>query len=596
MSHRRCCCCPGQTGGTYYQTGHRDLTTGLQWDHPQINPDIIDGVDLIWSLNDGDVTGLTQQTIAIGCTAGTVTVGQGAGVSSAFSYAAPGSLRIELSGFEPTQKGFCFGQIIWSGEHFNAADHVAHIAAGSLHTAVTRKFQIGDTSLNRLYFGLSTAPAYVFGHAAKAPDGTVFLSAVFDFDRGLLGGWGDDEKLSCWIGGNATGWQVIDPTGGYLRAATADELRAYGLQIDPLTVNTTVEVGFFFGIASRSDAWTGNLSDFSYDCKVDVDDIGIHAIWALNCVAAFYGKATLTGSITNAFAASGSAQNLAPIEMLGMTWSLSLTTLPDFVRGTHANTLEAMHDAGYCYTDTQSASNGIEVTVWYLPCNRLVLQFHDNGTVGCDVYIPIMHDAGTWSQWSDGTGGSVVGEYGPGTATAPAFAGASEINFCVPPHNHPCPHQISGLPDLSSIEWHGVDCLSAPPGGNYFLINSHRIQCVGNFPGAPAPQCVQGLLPNQLTWMTDCYSLYPIAIGYRKRVQDLIGGNGWNGELCHDDFGTITNLCEAPVNFGNPPITHTGTPFCWATRLKLMGFTDQIDDLDVDHGQTTYYFYVDITE
>jgi len=586
MTRRRCCCCPGQTTGTFYTVGHRDLTTGSEYVHSQLGS--IDGVDLLYSLHDGDVSGLTQQTLAVGCTAGTVSVGVGGGVDTAFTYEQPGGLRISLDGFVPTQKGFVFGQIVWTNETFNAADHTAHIAAGSLNTAITRRVTRGDVGLD----SPGETPGYVFGHAIKAPDDTVFLSLVPILNDGPYQ-WTDTDRMRCWRGGNATGWMVVDAA-GYLRDATVSELRDYGLQIDPLATSTTHEIGFWFGVASFSDDWSGAIDDYDYDCTVDLDDIGIHAIWRLDCITAFYDKTSLIASLPAAFGASGSAQNLGPIEMLGMTWSLARTTLPAYQHGTHPNVLSSLHDAGYCYTGQATASNGIDVTLWYLPCDRLVLQFHDDGTIGCDTYIAVRHDDGTWSEWSDRTGGSVIGEYGSGAATAPAIAGASLINFCVPPHDHPCPDTITGLPDLSAVEWHGVDCLSAPPGGGYFNVDSHRMQCLGPDEGWDAPQCVQGLLPNQLPWLTDCYSLDPIAIGYRKRVSDLIGGSSSNGELCTGP--SATELCEAPVNTGDPPIDHTGTPYCWGTRLALLGFTPNIDTLYIVGGSSTYYFYLDITE
>lgn len=601
MGGRPCCCCPGKTRVQFWlPLDHRDLTTGEPYYWGAERLDDYDGADLLWKNYDGQIAALDQETIAVNCavgTAGASRVGDTFGKSNPDDDE-PGSIEFTLTGVTPSSEGFVAGRIVWTTETFNAADHVAHIAAGSVAMTYARKVIEADRQFHD-YTGDFTAagPRHCVGFVLEAPDGTRFFGPSHGVSYPDLIWELEHSKISpqwppykCWWGGVASSLQVIDAA-GYFRTPTKTELRDYGLLIDPLTVNTTHKVGIFVALAAFNDDWTDDpLESFDYDFRIRLDLIDIYAIWTLDCLAAFYQKQTLTGSVPNSYTGTN-VTNMCPFEMHGMVWDLELVELPAFVSGTHPNSLQVMHDDLYAFKATATSGTGGDITLWYLPCRTMVLQFHDRGELGCDTYVTISHDVAGfyWAEPDDGTGGSAVGDKGSGEATAPAGSGASMVNF----------YGLNPNDEIFFVEWHGDDCLNAPIPPPKLAPAAHpmRLECLGPDAGWDPPQCVQGTMPNQLWWMTNCYSLDPIWIGYRKRTTNVIGGPTTNGETCSPGPDQ-TNLCEAPVNVGSPAPGHFGTPVCLQTRIETHGYTPNIesDPTHVLWDAITFYFYVDISE
>lgn len=542
MSHRRCCCCTDEVL-TIPTAVHRNLTTG----EPLAENNMLDAREIMWQCLDGDITGLTQETITHNCsvtTAEIVTRGGGADDGN------PGSLQgrlIDIVPNDPLVKNFAAMRIIWTGQRFDAFAHKAHIAAGSIHVYGGEKkgnplvdgqgHHTGgitpQTLEPRIHCGACVRSGGLLFCWLAAPSGENGLNGPPQFGAARDSCWDDLSPVHQYF------WVLED---GVFREATTDELRTNGLTVEPVSTQIDHEVGFFFAFAPTYDGYSGDLLD-SYTAIWNFDTLSLVAQYDLNCVAAFVDLTTLNLSTVTPTGIS----NVEPSDFHGVAATLTLTTLGAF-SGTALEEIELSrhYDVGYSYTG-QFTTGGVTVDVWYRPCSRLTLKL-DDGT-NCPLFVQIDHEDGYSRDDGSGSGDDALG-----AATAPAFSGAALRDVKFPP-------PINSNTRLS-VEWYGSDChdaASQPAGG--LVIDGFFGRCAGSHPTAPASSCVQGVLPNQLTWMTDCYSLDPVAIGYRRRITDNYAAL-WDGVQC-----SLTSF--APDINGDCDVGHTSS-FNKACNLNHM--------------------------
>ena len=207
----------------------------------------------------------------------------------------------------------------------------------------------------------------------------------------------------------------------------------------------------------------------------------------------------------------------------------------------------------------------------------MTIRFDNGGP--CPAWVNILHNDEFSDDACEDPEDFGFGDNANGIATAPTFAG-----FSLRDYYRPCA-TLAFNPALSTL-WAGSDCaghLNEPTIRN---VDGILGQCHGKAdPADPDPVCVQGLLPNQLDWMTNCYSLDPIAIGYRKRGKDAYGFGSKGG------CGSATPLCDAA-----PDGVDRLSTYCGITHLKTMGFTFTADGILGSNDHVSGLFYLDITE
>lgn len=574
--HAGCHCCESFTPAQRVPI-HRDLVTG----EPLENQPTRDALEVLWSCHDGDLAGLTQETVAVNCSATASVVFNN---SNADPADAPGCLQFSVEA-TPTDDEFAALHIIWTGESFDAFAHLAHIASGSLRL---------DCATRRR--PSSFDPNGELVHKAFGPLGQEFFEYVGTYPMGLTQAFGlvmrvgstlfliasnlgtaidEGESLfptGCWRIGYATNISVLD--GATIRQATTAELRSASLVVDPIANQGTHEVGFFFGIVSETTAYTRTARP-SYTANYQFDMIDIYSLYDLNCVAAFVNKTDLTVSCPTEI-----LQNVEPVEMRGFSAKLTLTTLPDWDEALHSRAVQAHYDAGYSYLGTGTATTvlgDVTITIYYLPCNRLTLLFDNGGA--CPAWVFIRHYDTYSEDACEDPDRTSFADDANGIATAPTFAGHSLRDYY-----RPCVSAAFN-PLLSAI-WAGSDCAGHLNESSIRRVDGIRGQCRGLAdPGDSEPVCVQGILPNQLYWMTNCYSLDPIAIGYRRRVKDGYGLGSLGG------CGTTTPFCDAAPDGASRLNT-----YCGISHLKSMGFTFALDGILGSSDHVSGHFYLDITE
>jgi hypothetical protein len=500
-----CGCCCEHEPITVPVATHRDLTTGDP--HPTDN--MLDGIELLWQCCDGDITGLTQETVTQNCTVETAEIiDRGSG------------LQARLHGIVPTAgKNFAAMQIVWTGQRFDAFAHKAHIAAGSLrlYGGEAQALPLVDGQGHHFQVGFSDYEPRIYPGVVIRSGGLLFVITAAPFGEtgvnGLLNGGG--VRDTCYDDlYPISSIRVLD--NGALRAATLAELRDNGLTVDPVATQIDHEIGFCVVFAPTSDIYTGDLLD-SYTVTWNFDQLTIAAYYALNCVVGFLDLPTLNLSSP----AHTGLSNVEPIEFRGVSTTLTLTESAKFSATTLEEIELALFDGAQYAFVGQFTAGSVTVDVWYLPCQRLTLRLSNGGTT-CPLYVQIDHSDGYSRDAGDGRGDDALGR-----ATAPAFSGASlrDVKFPPPVNNN----------QRLSLPWYGSDChdaASQPPTG--LVIDGVFGQCAGSHPTADPSTCVTGLLPNQLEWMTNCYSLDPVAIGYRRRITDNYG-QLWQGESCVDE-------------------------------------------------------------
>ena len=553
-----CHCCESYTPAER-EPIHRDLVTG----EPLENQTTLDALELLWSCHDGDVSGLTQETVAINCTAETSV--------SVHDANAPGdtarSLQFSIYA-EPSDDDFAALHIVWTGETFDAFKHLEHIAAGSLAVQCAARFRQPSSFTAGAFDQVANQ---VWGLVIRANDQLFVVHTLMGVGLGS-GGSPDDESAQCWRIKGSSAIRVIE--GGHIRPATADELRAASLQVDPIASQATHEVGLFFGIVNNG---FGNTAAASYTATYQLDMIDFYSIYTLSCVAAFVNKNELTISCPSTDAANS---NVEPVEMRGFSATLDLTTLPDWDVLLHSRALQPHHDAGYAYVGSgvvTTALGDVTVNVWYTPCSRVTLLFDNGGA--CPAWVHILHSGNNYSQDAcEDPDDPYFADNGNGKATAPTFAGLALRDYY-----RPCVSPEFNL--LLDVPWFGSDCVDNLNESSTRRVDGIVGQCNDAFPGYADPVCVQGILPNQLYWMTNCYSLDPIAIGYRRRVKDGYGFGSLGG------CGSSTPYCDAA-----PDGQYWWNTYCGISHLKSMGFTFALDGILGAANHVSGHFYMDITE
>lgn len=515
--HAGCHCCDDEPAATYAEF-HRDLVTG---DVPAAPNELLDAVEELWRCDDGDVTGLTQETVLVNCT-GTASVSQYAGNGLD---ATPGSLRFEFDDIAPTADEFHAVQILWTGEIFDAFSHVSHIAAGSVAALATGRSQSFSESPPvsgdwPSWVGPSTSRTW--GIAIRA-NGLLFLyGGAFGYSDPLLFPPVEDR---CWHSQQTTFARVLDGSGEY-RLATIDELRAAGLTVDAIATQQTHEVGLYVMLhrVDEFSQFTGlpinPPAASSVSAKIGLDTVGIYAQYRLACTAAFVNLSTLTASMPDHTGQS----NVEPYEMRGISCPLTLESTPTWDEDLHSPILSTVYGTGYVYRGTTTfttyragqggTSETATLEIWYAPCVQLVGRV----TVPSKTYdgwFSIDHSDEYSSDACTGSGDSAAGR-----ATAPTFAGHFQRDIRLP-----C--QSAGVGDRLSVPWYGSDCAGRSNETSWVNIHGILGKCQQPMPGSSDPVCTTGLLPNQLTQLTDCYSLDPVAIGYRRRITNQFGLGGF---------------------------------------------------------------------
>lgn len=525
-----CGCCCEDESITIPVATHRNLTTGEP--HPTDN--MLDGIEILWQCLDGDLTGLTQETVTQNCTVGTGQfVQRGSGIQG------------RLHNIVPTAgKAFAACQIVWTGETFDAFAHVDHIAAGIpvLYGGEGMGSPLRDgidvhTGGPRVQCGVAIRSGGLLFLLPFAPSSETALN-----DLPLFGGL-MDRCYDDIAGQRQFYFRVLE--GGLLRAATLDELQANGLVVDPVATQLDHEVGFFLLFAPTVDTYNGDLLE-RYDITWNFKQLTITGHYGLNCVAAFANLDSLLLSTPNPIGTS----NIEPNQFRNVSTTLTLDTLPGSMGDDIADNQLSRHIvAGYAYIGqfTPTGLAGVTVDVWYLPCSLLTFKVSD-GT-NCPLWFSIDH-ADDYS--SDSNNGS--GDGGRGNSTAPAFSGVASRDILWPP---------GGANQTLGVTWYGSDCHDQipPPTPGWLRIDGVTGRCAGS----GTSQCVQGNLPNQLPWMTQCYSLDPVAIGYRRRMTD---NYGLGGVSC--------NLVDFAIPAGGEPdctVMTDLTKRCNMHHLDAFGFT-----------------------
>jgi hypothetical protein len=559
-----CNCCDDEAASVPAEF-HRDLVTG---DVPAAPNETLDAVEQIWRCDDGDITGLTQETVLINCT------GTAAVTSSNINGpdATPGSLKFTFDDIAPTADEFHAVQILWTGATFDAFSHVAHIAAGSLSVYGTRRNQ----SLSESPPVDSVAwPAWGDRPATDSRWGVCVRvnGLIFFFSADIFGAFYFPFTDRCWHAQNSANTRVITAT-GELRSPTTAELRAAGLTVDAIATQQTHEVGVCV-ILQRTDIVNGYLgavtnppAPSTVSAAIGLDTVGIYATYTLGCAVAFVNQSTLTLSTP---AHSGSS-NCEPHELRGISVPLTLNTMPTFDSSIHSPILSTVYDHGYAYTGSTTvatnqagqggASETATVEVWYAPCRQLLMRFTVPSRT-YDGWISIDHSD---EQSSDPCNGS--GDTARGHATAPTFAGHFQRDIRLP-----C--QSAGVGDRLSVPWYGSDCVDRSNETSWVSIHGIVGKCQQAMPGKPDPVCTTGLLPNQLPQLTDCYSLDPIAIGYRRRITNnfSFGGFGPCGSANAPLDKSYPNNTETHVAAVTNPFTATAGSSTVEIALPAHGFT-----------------------
>lgn len=538
---------------------HRDLGTG----DALTGQETVDAIEILWHCMDGDISGLTQEQVTVNCSA-TSSIEFNAG---GYPDDDDGSLLCRVSA-TPTDDDFAAFRIVWTGQTYDAFSHVSHIAAGSIAP------QCSARAGNPRFIEPDEAHAGVaqwWGLAIRDGADLFFIAGTMDPDLSA-------NQAVCWRSKSA--FQVYKLDAGHLRIATTAEKRTASLVVDPIASQNTNEVGFFYGIAHRESV--SYTRESSYTSTYQIDNIQFPVTYSLGCVPAFVNKSTVVASCnTGAATPSGDvvADNIEPVEMRGFSATLTLATLPAWDVAIHSRALKEHHDAGYSYHGTGTTSNGVNVELWYTPCLRLTMFFDDGGA--CPAWVHILHSGTNYSADAcEDADDPYFGDFGNGKATAPSFAGVSLRDYyrpCVSAFFNP----------LLAAAWFGSDCAGDINAGTVRNKDGIRGECQDLFPGEIEPVCVQGDLPNQLTWLTNCYSLDPIAIGYRRRVKDGYGF-GSTG-TCGSPSGTA--YCDAA-----PDGSSRASVYCGISHLRSMGFTFGVDGILGGSTHTSGHFYVDITE
>ena len=525
--HAGCHCCTDEAASVPAEF-HRDLTTGAVPDSPN---EYIDAIEELWRCDDGDISGLTQEQVFLNCS-GTMSVETSAANSLD---ATPGSLRFRFQNITPDSgvDNFRAIQIVWTGTTFDAFSHVAHMAGGSLSAyAAGRQISFRESPVaERSGFPIpqDTSSQMRWGIVSRK-NGLLWLWS--DWLQDMAAGGGNE---TCWHPQLTTGLKVIDADGNY-RAATTAEMRAAGLTVDAIATQTTHDVGLFVMMYHEPEVsqYTGltispPIADVA-SATIGLDTIGIYATYRLACTAAFVNISTLTASMPDHTGQS----NVEPYELRGMSCNLSLETAPVWDVNLHSPILQGVYDApvgslisggcGYFYRGTTTAttyragqggtSETATVEIWYAPCLQLVCRL-TVASVAYDAWFSIDHSDEYSSDPCDG-----AGDRAGGHATAPTFAGLFQRDIRLP-----C--QSAGIGERLSVPWYGSDCVDRENETSWVSIHGIVGKCQQPMPGEPDPVCTTGLNPNQLPQLTDCYSLDPIAIGYRRRITNVFGLGGF---------------------------------------------------------------------
>ena len=564
MSRRRCCCC-SDVSYTPPQPFHRDMTTGDPWP----DDESLDGQEILFELFDGDTTGLSQETITHNCTVGAVTVSR---VTGGFDDGQTGYLNIELADIvpdDPASDAFAALQVLWTGETFDAFAHKSHVARGALLCSGVQRHGAGNT----IPLGGSGSRPWMRAGVIVRSNGLLFVTSLVV--NAMANFPGDTAPIdSCWDSLLTGATQVLE--NGILRNATVAELRENGLTVDPIATQKTHEVGFFFGLLPYNLVTPSGLAD-TYTVSWDFDTISIVARYFLDCEAAFCDLSQLTLSTPSHTGTS----NVEPVELRGLAQTLTLTTMPAWPGDVSLIRLQAVYEHGYAYFGSFSVATGsatVAISVWYVPCDRLVFRFDDGGT--CPLWIVIEHD----DVFSDDFPPGVSGDNASGTATAPAFSGGQLRDVKWPPNNK--------INTTLGVQWYGSDCVGLDCADGFRVVNGYTGKCCGSALPPGPPTCVAGVLPNQLDWISDCYSLDPIAIGYRRRVSDVYV-SGSPGNCTTAPTGpSQTNVCDA-----GPGGAHDATTECTLTHLLAMGFSASLEiRLAFPPGIDAMLLYFDISE
>jgi len=513
--HAGCHCCTDEAA-TVPAEFHRDLVTGAVPDAPN---ELLDAREELWRCDDGNINGLTQEQVFLNCS-GTMSVE----TSTANSLdATPGSLRFRFTNITPDAgvDNFRAIQIVWTGQTFDAFSHVNHIAEGSLSAyAAGRQILFRESPVSEpsgFPIPQDTSSQIRWGIVSRK-NGLLWLWSDWLQDM-AAGGFND----SCWHPQSTTGLKVIDGDGNY-RSATTAELRAAGLTVDAIATQTTHDVGLFVMMYHEPEIsqFTGlpispPISEVA-SATIGLDTIGFYASYRLACTAAFVNVSTLTASMPDPHPTAAGLGNVEPFELRGMSCSLSLETAPVFDSSVHSPILQTVYDYGYFYRGTTTAQTyragqggtpeTATVEIWYAPCRQLVCRL-SVASVAYDAWFSIDH-SDEYSE--DPCTGS--GDPARGHATSPTFAGLFYRDIWLPCQ----PETGLGSGVRLSVPWYGSDCAGRENETSWVAIHGIRGKCQQPMPGESDPVCTTGLLPNQLTQLTDCYSLDPIAIGYRRRI------------------------------------------------------------------------------
>jgi hypothetical protein len=560
-----CHCCEDEPPHAPLDITHRDLLTGDP--HPESN--LLDARELLLRLDDGDVTGLTQETITQNCTAiGSVVTRSGNGADDV-----PGHFRMSVTDVVPSVKNFSALQVIWTGETFDAAAHVAHIASGGVTayaSASRQKPTTFDPADNRTnLFSSQIAPIPVWGIVIRS--GSTVLVSLTPNPTATGGFFDPDAGHACWRQTAAgPAWRILENGNVSGTTISVDVARAHGLIVDPLAIPTVHEIGFCFGIITVGDSWSGTLES-NYASTYSFDAVSIYRTFGLQCVAAFANLSTLTVSMP--VEAATHVSNCEPREMGGISASLTLTPLPVWDIALHPLALESHHDSGYAYigsTVLPMTLGDVTITWYYTPCSRLTVSFEQLSQYACPVWISIRHTSEFTDDDCNGRG-----DNGTGLATSPTIVGWYYRDF----------YQLcdySAGDEILDTRWFGTDCIDNPHQTSPSRKNGIVGECHGS--DDPLPLCLSGNLPNQLSWMTDCFSLDPIAIGYRRRLTNAYTGFG---PACDE-----ANLSPCDFEFGGDH--YPALSACQFEFLQNMGFSFALESDGAD--RIAGFLYMDITE
>lgn len=560
--HTGCHCCTDQTA-TVKDVTHRDISTGDP--HPEFN--LLDARELLWGTDAGDLSGLTQETITQNCTAnGSAVTRPGDGADEV-----AGHFRMSVTDVVPTVKNFSALHVVWTGQTFNAFDHIDHIAGGALvaHAAVSRRKPTTFTTDNMrtILFGANIEPVPVWGLIIRVGS-TVLVNLTPN--PGHVAFDPDGNGTQCWRPTSTGGlWRTLIDGKISSSGLTTAQARAYGLTVDPIATQLTHDVGLCFGIVTSSDGWTGDLES-SYSATYDFDTLNIYREYYLNCVAAFVNKTTLT--VSTPVRAATHVSNCEPVELAGISATLTLTMLPEWDINLHPWGPQLHYDAGYAYVGSATVTlplGDVTITWYYTPCSRLTISFDQPSQYGCPVWVSIAHTEEFTDDLCDGKGDNATG-----LVTAPTIVGWYYRDF----------YQLcdySAGDEILDTTWFGIDCINNPHQTSPTKTQGVIGECHGS--DDPLPVCLQGTLPNQLPWMTDCWSLDPIAIGYRRRITNSYTGFGPG---CDEDL----TPCDFEPGGAHYPVLSA----CQFQFLQNMGFSFALESRGND--RIAGYLYMDITE